>query len=172
MESLFAPWRYSYLVEEKAPGGCVFCAALSGQGAEDDLIVYRGIHNFAILNLFPYNNGHLMIVPNAHLPSPAASTPEQRAEMGELSAVAEEILREIYKPDGLNLGMNLGRPAGAGIEQHFHLHIVPRWSGDTNFMTVLAGTRVIPEDLRATRERLRKGFQERLGSAPRGQTGS
>jgi|SRR5882672_4709489 len=165
MDSLFAPWRYSYLVEEKAPGGCVFCAALSGAGGADDLIVHRGVHNFAILNLFPYNNGHLMVVPNAHLASPMASTVEQRAEMAELSAIGEEVLRETYRPDGLNLGMNLGRAAGAGIEEHFHLHIVPRWAGDTNFMTVLAGTRVIPEDLRATRERVSRGFQVRLAAS-------
>ncbi|MBI3450471.1 MAG: HIT domain-containing protein [Acidobacteria bacterium] len=163
MDSLFAPWRYAYLVQEKAPAGCVFCAAFASPDDVSHLVVHRGAHNFVILNLYPYNNGHLMIVPNAHLSTPTASTPEQRAEMFELAAVVEEVLREAYRPDGLNLGMNLGRAAGAGIEQHFHLHIVPRWSGDTNFMAVTAGTRVIPEDLRASRDRLSEGFRLRRG---------
>lgn len=168
MDSLFAPWRYSYLVQEKALEGCVFCAALRSTPGGVDLVVYRGRHNFVILNLFPYNNGHLMIVPNAHLASPAASTPDQRAEMAELAVAGEEVLREAYRPDGFNLGMNLGRAAGAGIEQHFHLHVVPRWAGDTNFMAVTAGTRVIPEDLRLARERLREGFLSRLGAEREG----
>jgi len=164
MDSLFAPWRYSYLVREKAPDGCVFCAALAAGEEADHLVVFRGRLNFVILNLYPYNNGHLMIVPNAHLASPSASSAEQRAEMAELTVVAEEVLREAYHPDGLNVGMNLGRAAGAGIEQHFHLHMVPRWEGDTNFMAVTAGTRVIPEDLNVTRDRLREGFHRRLGA--------
>jgi len=168
MDSLFAPWRFSYLVQGKAPEGCIFCAALTSSGDDDRLIVYRGRLNFVILNLYPYNNGHLMIVPNAHLRSPAVSTAEQRAEMSELAVAGEEALREAYLPDGFNLGMNLGRAAGAGIEQHFHLHIVPRWSGDTNFMTVTAGTRVIPEDLGVARRRLRDLFLKRLGDDARG----
>lgn len=168
MDSLFAPWRYPYLVSEKSAGGCVFCAALRGEGIEENLVVYRARLNFVILNLYPYNNGHLMIVPNDHVPSPASSSPEQRAEMTELAVAVEEILRETHCPDGFNLGMNLGRAAGAGIEQHYHLHIVPRWSGDTNFMAVTAGTRVIPEDLISLQQRLRTRFVARLGpdSAP------
>ena len=147
----------------KAPAGCVFCTAFASNDDASHLVVHRAAHNFVILNLYPYNNGHLMIVPNAHLSTPTASTPAQRAEMLELAAVGEEVLREAYRPDGLNLGMNLGRAAGAGIEQHFHLHLVPRWSGDTNFMAVTSGTRVIPEDLRTSRERLCEGFRLRLG---------
>ncbi len=168
MDALFAPWRFSYLVQERTDGGCVFCKAhqAADDEAEDSLVVYRAVHNFVILNLYPYNNGHLMIVPTAHLAVPSASTPEQRAEMTELAAVGEAVLRETYQPDGFNVGMNLGRAAGAGIEQHFHLHIVPRWSGDTNFMTVMAGTRVIPEDLRRTRDSLRRAFALRLGAGP------
>lgn len=169
MDSLFSPWRYAYLIQEKKDDGCVFCAALaSGDGDEDSLVVYRARRNFVILNLYPYNNGHLMIVPNEHVSSPAGSTPAQRAEMTDLSVVGEQVIRSLFKPEGINVGMNLGRAAGAGIEEHFHLHMVPRWSGDTNFMTVMAGTRVIPEDLRETRARLRREFLERLGpeSAP------
>ena len=165
MDALFAPWRFSYLIQEKPRDECVFCTAL-GRPDDDEsdasLVIYRAKHNFVILNLYPYNNGHLMVVPNAHLTTPGASTPEQRAEMMELSVVGETVLAEAYHPDGFNVGMNLGRAAGAGIAEHFHLHIVPRWSGDTNFMTVMAETRVIPQDLRKTRERLRDGFLEHL----------
>jgi ATP adenylyltransferase len=163
MDSLFAPWRFAYLVQAKTENGCVFCSVAGGEAGADDLVVHRGRHNFVILNLYPYNNGHLMIVPRAHVASPSASTPEQRSEMTELAVVVEEILRDIYHPDGLNLGMNLGRAAGAGIAHHYHLHVVPRWSGDTNFMTVTAGTRVIPEDLTTTRDRIRRSFAQRLG---------
>jgi len=164
MDSLFSPWRYSYLIQEKKDEGCVFCAALAAPGNDEgSLVVYRGRRNFVILNLYPYNNGHMMIVPNEHVASPADSTPAQRAEMTDLSVVGEQVIRALFKPEGINVGMNLGRAAGAGIEEHFHLHMVPRWSGDTNFMTVMAGTRVIPEDLRETRARLRREFLERLG---------
>ncbi len=164
MDSLFAPWRYSYLVQDRAGAACIFCKAFRPEGDENQLVVYRARHNFVILNLYPYNNGHMMIVPVAHVASPAASTPAQRAEMAELAVVGEEVLREVYRPEGFNLGMNLGRAAGAGVDQHFHLHLVPRWAGDTNFMAVMAGTRVIPEDLRATRDRLRDRFLKRLGA--------
>jgi ATP adenylyltransferase len=166
MDALFAPWRYSYLVQEHPQKGCVFCKALQAADAPsgESLVIYRARHNFVILNLYPYNNGHIMVVPNAHLSAPSVSTPEQRAEMMELAVAGEGVLREAYQPDGFNLGMNLGRAAGAGIESHFHLHIVPRWSGDTNFMTVMAGTRVIPEDLRKTRDTLKRSFVERMKS--------
>jgi len=168
MDSLFAPWRYAYLVQEKVRGGCVFCEALRGEDPGNNLIVYRARRNFIILNLYPYSNGHLMIVPNDHVSSPAASTPDQRAEMAELAVAVEVILRDHYRPDGFNLGMNLGRAAGAGIEEHYHLHVVPRWAGDTNFMAVTAGTRVIPEDLRAAQSRIRQKLIERLGPEPQG----
>jgi ATP adenylyltransferase len=164
MDSLFAPWRYAYLVQEKTDPGCVFCRAARGDGGDADLVVYRGRLNYVILNLYPYNNGHLMVVPYDHVAAPSASTEAQRAEMAELAVAAELVLREVYKPDGFNFGMNLGRAAGAGIEAHYHLHAVPRWSGDTNFMAVTAGTRVIPEDLRSTRDQVRRGFLDRLGA--------
>lgn len=164
MENLFAPWRFAYLVGETAVEGCVFCNARREDAADErTLVVYRGRHNFVILNLYPYNNGHLMVVPYEHLAFPSDSSPEQRAEMTEMSVAGEQVLMQSFHPDGLNMGMNLGKAAGAGIESHFHLHMVPRWSGDTNFMTVTAGTRVIPEDLRVTRDRLRSGFLDRLG---------
>lgn len=167
MKSLLTPWRYSYLVEDKSRGGCVFCDALAGPEDEKTHLVYRASHNFIILNLYPYTNGHLMIVPNVHLASPSDSSAEQRGEMMELAAACEAALREIYRADGINLGMNLGRAAGAGIEAHYHLHVVPRWEGDTNFMAVLADTRIIPEDMSTTRQRLREALEERLGPGGR-----
>jgi ATP adenylyltransferase len=170
MDSLFSPWRFSYLVQEKTKEkeeGCVFCNAVSDVAAgEDSLVVYRAAHNFIILNLYPYNNGHLMVVPNRHLATPMDSDSSQRTEMSELAVACEIVLRDLFRPDGINLGMNLGRAAGAGIEDHFHLHLVPRWSGDTNFMTVMAGTRVIPEDLRKTCSRVRKALLDHQGCEP------
>jgi len=164
MKSLFTPWRYSYLVQEKPMSSCVLCDALSNAEREDSLLVYRGASNFVILNLYPYTNGHMMIVPNDHVASPSASTAAQRAELIDLAAACETALRESYGADGINMGMNLGRAAGAGIEAHYHLHVLPRWEGDTNFMAVTAETRIIPEDLQLTRARLRRALQERLGS--------
>ncbi|HKY32031.1 MAG TPA: HIT domain-containing protein [Candidatus Polarisedimenticolia bacterium] len=161
MKSLLTPWRYSYLVQEK-PAGCVFCLALSRQDDESSLIVHRGTRTFVILNLFPYANGHLMIVPNDHLASPAESEPAQRWEMIDLAAACEAALRDAYRADGVNLGMNLGKAAGAGIESHYHLHVVPRWEGDTNFMAVTADTRIIPEELQRTRQKVRDALARRL----------
>jgi ATP adenylyltransferase len=163
MESLFAPWRYSYLVEARSEGKCIFCAALERAQDEASLLLYQGQRNFVILNLYPYTNGHMMIVPNAHVASPSASTPEQRAEMMDLAAACEMALRDTYHCDGINMGINIGKAAGAGIEEHYHLHVLPRWAGDTNFMAVTARTRIIPEDLARTRDRLRLALQERLG---------
>ncbi len=164
MRSLFAPWRYSYLVQERlAADECIFCAALSHADDERSLLLYTAAHNFIILNLFPYNNGHLMVVPKEHVSSPSASTSDTRAEMMDLAAACETVLRSEYHPDGINLGMNLGRAAGAGIESHYHLHLVPRWAGDTNFMAVTAETRIIPEDLQQTRARLRSALRSLLG---------
>ena len=163
MENLFSPWRYAYLTQDKREEGCPFCKVQRGADERANLVVYRARHNFVILNLYPYNSGHLMIVPKEHVASPAASSELQRAEMAELTVACEQVLRETYRPDAMNLGMNLGRAGGAGIEDHYHLHVVPRWSGDTNFMTVTAGTRVIPEDLRVSRDRVRAAFVARLG---------
>ncbi len=164
MQSLFAPWRYSYLVQEPPPVvECIFCNALAHPDADDSLIVYTGEHNFIILNLYPYNNGHLMIVPKRHVASLSESLPAARAEMIDLATVCETALRDTYRPDGINVGMNIGQAAGAGIEAHYHLHLVPRWAGDTNFMTVTAETRVIPEPLSETRIRVKQALEAQLG---------
>ena len=136
--------------------GCVFCDAASGRDAA--LVVYRGTTSFVILNKFPYNNGHLMVVPNRHIATLAEATADELAEIMTLARRAERAIRAAYEPHGLNMGINLGKPAGAGITDHLHMHVVPRWNGDTNFMTVVGETRVLPEELAVTAERLRPVF--------------
>jgi ATP adenylyltransferase len=163
MEHLWSPWRLAYITGERTSAGCVFCAAAADAGAAS-LIVFRGATCFVILNLFPYNNGHLMVIPNRHIATLAEATREERAELIELVTVAERALTEVFRPQGLNMGINLGRPAGAGILDHVHMHVVPRWNGDTNFMTVVGETRVLPEELPDTAAKLRPVF-ERLIAA-------
>ena len=159
MERLFSPWRLRYVSSERRKvERCVFCHAVRGRRDRENLVVYRGRSHFVILNKYPYNNGHLMIVPHAHLSSPRQAPPTSLGEMMDLAVRCESALRKIYRPAGINLGMNLGRSAGAGIEGHYHLHVVPRWDGDTNFMTVVHDTRVIPEALRTSWRRLRGQF--------------
>jgi ATP adenylyltransferase len=158
MEHLWSPWRLAYITGGASPGGCIFCSALTDPEAEP-LLVHRGKTCFVILNLFPYNNGHLMVIPNRHIATLAAATREEAGELIELTQRAEIALTEAYVPHGLNMGINLGKPAGAGILDHVHMHVVPRWNGDTNFMTVVGGTRVLPEDLAATGARLRPIFE-------------
>ena len=146
----------------KKPEGCVFCGAPDPSNP-DPLVVYRGALVYVILNLYPYNNGHLMVVPYRHESTLASLTRDEMNEVGSLTQLGERVLREAYKLEGINVGVNLGAPAGAGIEEHVHLHLVPRWNGDTNFMTVVGETRVLPEDLGATAARLRPIFN-RLAS--------
>jgi len=156
MEKLFSPWRLRYIASDRRRvRGCVFCRAIRRHDDRANLILHRGRSAFVILNKYPYNNGHLMIVPDAHLPTLHDAPAATLAEMMDLAVRCESALRAVYRPTGINLGMNLGRSAGAGIEGHFHMHLVPRWDGDTNFMTVVHGTRVIPESLASTYRRLR-----------------
>ena len=162
MEHLWSPWRLAYIIGGPSPGGCVFCDAQIDPGA-DALIVHRGRTCFVILNLFPYNNGHLMVIPNRHIATLASATPDERCELIELTTLAEVALAEAFAPHGLNMGINLGKPAGAGILDHVHMHVVPRWNGDTNFMTVVGRTRVLPEDLPDTASKLRPIFQRLAG---------
>jgi ATP adenylyltransferase len=136
----------------------VFCAALSDHEGES-LIVFRGTTCFVILNLFPYNNGHLMVIPNRHIASLGSATSDELSELISLTRVAEIALTEAYAPHGINMGINLGKPAGAGILDHVHMHVVPRWNGDTNFMTVVGHTRVLPEELPETAKKLRPLFE-------------
>jgi ATP adenylyltransferase len=151
---------------------CVFCEAQapstgSGQGLDQSsLVVFRGKTCYVILNLYPYNNGHLMVIPKRHMGSLVDATSDELAEMMELTRLSEMALREAYSPHGLNMGINLGKPAGAGILDHVHMHIVPRWNGDTNFMTIVGDTRVLAEELSATASRLKPIF-ERLAATER-----
>jgi ATP adenylyltransferase len=143
---------------------CIFCNV--SEPGRDELILVRGRVSFVILNLYPYNNGHLMVVPHRHVPSLAATTAEEQAELMRLTRHAEMAITEVYQPQGINVGINLGRPAGAGVVDHLHVHLVPRWNGDTNFMTVIGDVRVLPEDLATTARKLRPIF-ERLASSDR-----
>ena len=162
MEHLWSPWRLAYITGAQSSTGCVFCNALADPEA-DALVVYRGRTCFVILNLYPYNNGHLMVIPNRHIPSLAAAEPDELRELIELTQTSELALTEAYAPHGLNMGINLGKPAGAGVLDHLHVHVVPRWNGDTNFMTVVGKTRVLAEDLPDTAARLRPLFERLAG---------
>jgi len=156
MEKLFSPWRLRYITSGRREGaGCVFCSVVRAKTDRANLILARGRLSFVILNKYPYSNGHLMVVTNSHLASLKDAPAGALEEMMHLAVRCELALREVYRPSGINLGINLGRSAGAGIEGHLHLHLVPRWDGDTNFMTVIHGTRVIPEALTVTYRRLR-----------------
>lgn len=158
MDRLFSPWRYGYVSNASEPvSGCVFCGASAADA--DPLVVARSASAFVILNLYPYNSGHLMVVPVKHVASLAELTPEERADLMELTARAEAAVTELYRPHGLNIGVNLGTAAGAGIAGHLHVHVVPRWNGDTNFMSVVGSVRVLPEDVAVSAERLRPVFE-------------
>jgi ATP adenylyltransferase len=158
MERLWTPWRLAYVTGGSDAGDCVFCSALTSADAEP-LLLFRGSTCFVILNLFPYNNAHLMVVPNRHVATLAATTEEERCELVHLASVAETAITEAYAPHGMNMGINLGKPAGAGVPGHLHMHVVPRWNGDTNFMTVVGETRVLPEELPQTAGKLRPIFE-------------
>jgi ATP adenylyltransferase len=157
MDHLWSPWRLSYVTDGAPRSGCVFCDAFAGR--DDSLVVFRGKTCFVILNKFPYNNGHLMVVPDRHVASLSDLAPEEQAELIALAGRAEIALLEAYAPHGLNMGINLGKPAGAGILDHLHMHVVPRWNGDTNFMTVVGETRILPEELSEAAVRLRPIFE-------------
>lgn len=164
-QRLWTPWRMTYVGGTRA-SGCVFCNALASDDDTASLIVHRGEHAFVILNLYPYNIGHLMVVPNEHVSDPAALAQAARAEMAELTASFCTGLRHVMGCDGLNAGMNLGSAAGAGIADHLHQHIVPRWTGDANFMPIVGGTKVLPELLPATYAKIRAEVVRQKSSAP------
>jgi ATP adenylyltransferase len=158
MEHIWSPWRYKYIASADSEPGCVFCRVQQQGTDPENLIVYRGQKDFIILNLFPYTSGHLMIVPYEHIASLPETDLATTAEMMELAKRAQSALEAEYHPDGFNIGMNLGRSAGAGVADHLHLHVVPRWTGDANFVSILGETRVLPEDLQTTCQKLKKHF--------------
>ncbi|MGQ9516070.1 MAG: HIT family protein [Anaerolineae bacterium] len=166
MERLWSPWRMAYLTNEEKPEGCVFCRKLAEQNDAQNLLVHRGRHAAIIMNLYPYNTGHLMVIPYSHASSTEELDRDTLTEMMELVNLGMRILRRTLRPDGFNVGINIGRSAGAGIAEHVHIHIVPRWSGDSNFLTILGQTRVIPEFLEDTYCRLVAALKEELGSTP------
>ncbi len=175
MDRLWSPWRLAYVTSNATkPDDCVFCdvtspgVGLQGDPERDALVLGHGRDCYVILNLFPYNNGHLMVVPRRHIASLTLATPGELEELMQLTRDAEAALTEAYQPQGINVGINLGRSAGAGIADHMHIHLVPRWTGDTNFMSVVGNTRVLPEDMRETAARLRPVFDRLL----RARTGS
>lgn len=162
---LWTPWRMAYIGGDTKEPGCVFCNRLSSDRDVDSLIVYRNASTFVILNLYPYNTGHVMIVPHAHVRDLADLEPCTLAEIADLGAVLTTALRRVLECEGFNLGMNIGSAAGAGIAEHLHQHIVPRWDGDANFMPIVGSTKVLPETLPATYAKLRAEFcRERSGS--------
>ncbi len=167
MDKLWAPWRMEYILsakEENEKSGCIFCQRIPQKDDRKNLILYRGANVFVIMNKFPYNSGHLMVVPYQHTGDLQAIPAPVLTELFTTLQLCQQVLDEVMQPHGYNIGMNLGRVAGAGIEDHLHLHIVPRWNGDTNFMPVIADTKVISEALEKTYDKLKAGFEAHTGS--------
>ena len=157
VERLYSPWRMKYLTStHKDTAGCIFCALLNDAPENDreNFVVYRGDTVFAVMNIYPYNSGHLMVLPYAHVATLSDIPYETQAEMMGLTTYFTELLSELMQPQGFNIGLNIGQAAGAGIENHLHLHIVPRWQGDSNFMPVIGETRVLPEELADTYDKI------------------
>jgi ATP adenylyltransferase len=163
-QPLWAPWRMEF-IESRKPEGCIFCdfPARPEDADRGNLLVHRTPRSFTALNKFPYNSGHVMVIPRAHVPSLEALAPEDFDDLHRELKLAVEVIRATYRPEGMNVGMNLGKVAGAGIADHLHYHVVPRWGGDTNFMPVLAETRVMVEHLDAAWEKISAAFRERGG---------
>ncbi len=164
MEHLWAPWRLAFIEGDDKPQGCIFCVFPKEGRDRERLILARSQHAFVILNKFPYNNGHLMVVPNRHVSDFAELPEDEFVDVQRALRTSVGVVREVYGPDAMNLGMNMGRAAGAGIADHLHWHVVPRWTGDVNFMPVLAETRVIPEHLDSTWARMRPAFDRAFGA--------
>jgi ATP adenylyltransferase len=158
MNHIWSPWRMKYIENNEKQEGCVFCKAQTKEDNAANLIAFRGQHAFVILNLYPYTSGHLMVVPFEHVATLEELNPATRAEIMELTSQCMSVLRKIYNPQAFNMGANIGEAAGAGVPGHVHIHIVPRWGGDTNFMSTLAETRILPESIEDTYKRVSKGF--------------
>ena len=159
MKRLWAPWRFEYVTRSTDEGQpCVFCQALDPQ-TPSDYILHLGDHVFVVLNKYPYSNGHVMVVLRRHVGRMEDATPDELQELIRMTRLAEMTLTEVYHAHGINVGINVGRPAGAGVIDHLHVHLVPRWEGDTNFMSVVADTRVVPEDLATSLNRLKPVFE-------------
>jgi ATP adenylyltransferase len=158
MDHLWSPWRYRYVQRAHDSGECIFCQKAAENRDDENLIVHRAARNFILLNLFPYTTGHLMIAPYEHVATLEAAADETLSELMLLTKQAEHRLRTIYRPQGFNIGMNIGEMAGAGIAGHIHMHVVPRWTGDANFMSTVGETRVMPEELPETYRKVKDAF--------------
>lgn len=156
---LYSPWRMSY-IESVKESGCVFCLPQTGEKDSERMVLYRSTHSFVIMNLYPYNNGHVMVVPFRHISDLSELSAEESNDFFALVKKTSHIIQQAYHPDGINLGMNIGSAAGAGIAEHIHMHLVPRWNGDVNFMTSTGSTRVIPEDFEQSYNRLKEQFDK------------
>ena len=163
MDHLWSPWRYRYVTQVTPEAPCIFCEKASPANDAENFVVHRGKRNFLLLNIYPYTTGHLMIAPYEHLATLEETPEETVAEMMLLGRLAAKHLRATYKPHGMNIGMNVGECAGAGVADHIHMHVLPRWVGDSSFMTTVGETRVLPEDLRVTYEKLTKAFAAQTG---------
>ena len=158
MDHLWSPWRYRYVQKADPADACIFCQKASEDNDGENYIVHRARHNFVILNLYPYTTGHLMVAPYEHVATLEAASEEIVQEIMLLSRQAQRLLRSIYKPGGFNIGMNIGEVAGAGVAGHIHMHVVPRWAGDANFMSTVGETRILPEELPETYRKLKAAF--------------
>ena len=157
---LYSPWRLQYILSEKT-GECIFCQKPDAGKDEQQLILYRSKHSFVIMNLFPYNNGHVMVVPCKHVSTLSKLSRPVLHDLFETVQLTESVLYKVYKCEGMNIGLNLGKAAGAGVDEHLHVHLVPRWSGDGNFMCVIGGERVIPEEFETAYKKLKAEFNSR-----------
>jgi ATP adenylyltransferase len=155
VDHLWSPWRYRYITSGPSNPGCIFCTKPAEQRDEEHFVVYRAEHCFVLLNLYPYNSGHLMVAPFAHVATLEECPEEAYVEMSRLGRRAEAILRKVYRCEGLNIGFNIGKCAGAGVAGHIHLHVLPRWTGDANFMSTIGETRVLPEELTESYRKLK-----------------
>ncbi|MFN0172865.1 MAG: HIT family protein [Bryobacteraceae bacterium] len=158
MDRLWSPWRYEYVTKSADSGGCIFCDKTASGLDRDNWILFRGVYNYVLLNLFPYTNGHMMVAPYEHVATLVDAPEETVVELMRLTRKAEGCLRAAYRPHGINVGMNLGECAGAGVAGHIHMHVLPRWVGDSNFMTTIGETRVLPEAMETTYDRLHAAF--------------
>lgn len=163
MKLLWAPWRIKYILAPKEGEGCFICRGVEAPQEEECLVLYVGEKALAVLNKYPYNPGHLMVAPKRHVASLMELTTEERMELMDLLNTSLEVLRVVMNPGGFNIGVNMGKAAGAGLEDHLHVHVVPRWNGDTNFMPVLADVKVVPEHIEETYKKLKKAFSEAAG---------
>lgn len=161
---LYSPWRLDYILSGKCEG-CIFCCRDKASEDVKHLIVYRSKHCYVMLNLYPYNNGHIMVVPDAHVAKLSDLTKSAAQNLFETVRLAESVLYDVYKCEGMNIGINLGKAAGAGVDEHVHVHLVPRWTGDVNFMTVVGGERVIPEAFELAFKKLKTAFSVRKGKS-------